>query len=228
MIKVVLNDIEGITPSLPFVKNEYCAVTMSMKESEQRRAEWESRYQAGTTGWDRGMHSPALDAWLASGTLTPCRILVPGCGRGYEVVQLAQRGFEVTAVDIAPSAVQALRVALAAAGLSAQVMEADIFQWQPDGAFDAVYEQTCLCAIDPATRCEYAERLWTWLKPGGKLYVLFMQTGQPGGPPFHCELADMRALFPAERWAWPDETATRVPHPSREELHELGFILTRR
>lgn len=48
-----------------------------------------------------------------------------------------------------------------------------------------------------------------------------------GGPPFHCELADMRALFPAERRLWPGQS-TRIPHPSRAELHELGFVLTRR
>lgn len=199
-----------------------------MNETEQRRTEWESRYQAGTTGWDRGAHSPALDAWLAGGALTARRILIPGCGRGHEVVHLAQLGFDVTAVDIAPSAVQALRAMLAEAKLSAQVVEADLFHWQPEAPFDAIYEQTALCAIDPALRRDYAERLWVWLKPGGTLYALFMQTGQPGGPPFHCELADMRALFPAERWAWPGETATRVPHPSREDLHELGFVLTRR
>ena len=87
---------------------------------------------------------------------------------------------------------------------------------------------TALCAIDPAMRHDYAERLWSWLKPGGKLYALFMQTGQAGGPPFHCELADMRALFPAERWAWPDEIEVRTAHPSREGLHELGFVLMRR
>ncbi len=199
-----------------------------MNETERRRTEWETRYQTGATGWDRGMHSPALHAWLASGVLIPCRILVPGCGRGYEVVHLARLGFDVTAIDIAPSAVQALRTALAAAGLSAQIVEADIFHWQPDATFDAIYEQTTLCAIDPATRREYAERLGAWLKPGGKLYALFMQISQPGGPPFHCELADMRILFPVERWAWPGEAAVRIAHPSREELHELGFVLTRR
>lgn len=198
-----------------------------MNETEQRRTEWEQRYQTGATGWDRGTHSPALDAWLASGALTPCRLLIPGCGRGYEVAHLAQLGFDVTAVDIAPSAVQALRAMLAEAGLSAQVVETDIFHWQPDVPFDAIYEQTALCAIDPVMRSDYAERLWAWLKPGGKLYALFMQTGQAGGPPFHCELADMRALFPAERWRWPEESATRIPRPGREELHELGVLLMR-
>lgn len=198
-----------------------------MNKTEQRRTEWEARYQAGATGWDRGGPSPAVHAWLASGALTPCRIFIPGCGRGYEVTYLAQLGFDVTAIDLAPSAVQALRAALTIAKVSAQALEADIFRWQPYAPFDAIYEQTALCAIDPAMRSDYAERLWTWLKPGGKLYALFMQTGQPGGPPFHCELADMRALFPAERWLWPEQS-TRIPHPSRAELHELGFVLTRR
>lgn len=29
------------------------------------------------------------EAWLATGALQPCRILVPGCGSGYEVAALA-------------------------------------------------------------------------------------------------------------------------------------------
>ena len=73
---------------------------------------WEQRYRDDNTPWDRGETSRALLRWLDSGALRPCRILVPGCGRGYEVVELARRGFEVTAVDMSPSAVAHARAAL--------------------------------------------------------------------------------------------------------------------
>ena len=197
-----------------------------MHESQRRQEEWEARYRGGLTAWDRGAVSPALEHWLASGDLTPCRILAPACGHGHEVLVLARRGFSVTAVDISPSALKALDWALSESGLSAEVLEADLLQWTPAQPFDAIYEQTALCALVPDTWVDYAARLHTWLKPGGRLYALFMQTGQPDGPPFHCDLDEMRRLFPDTDWIWPNTAPLEVPHPTG--LHELGFVLTSR
>lgn len=66
------------------------------------RTFWENKYHNSEIGWDRGEMSPALNHWLKE--LTPCRIAVPGCGRGHEVIELARRGFDVTAIDIAEPA----------------------------------------------------------------------------------------------------------------------------
>ena len=119
---------------------------------EGAREFWDVRYGHGVTPWDRGGPNPALLRWLDRGELEPCRILVPGCGRGYEVVELALRGFDVTAVDFASSAIESLAARLEAAGLSARLCEADFFRWAPDSPFDAVYEQTSLCALLPAEK----------------------------------------------------------------------------
>ena len=196
-----------------------------MEETAQRRSQWESHYQRGETGWDRGAVSPALDHWFGNGNGIPCRVLVPGCGRGYEVAALAHRGFDVTAVDVAPSAVWHLREVLGRERVNAQVVEADLLHWQAPAPFDAVYEQTCLCALDPNTWPDYAERLRHWLRPGGSLYAQFMQTGREGGPPFHCDVAAMRELFVAPAWSWPDAAPLRINHPNG--LHELAVRLVR-
>jgi len=66
--------------------------------------DWESKYRSGETPWDRGAPNPALTQWLADDALPPGRALVPGCGRGYEVMTLARAGWQVTAIDSAPSA----------------------------------------------------------------------------------------------------------------------------
>ena len=110
---------------------------------------WEQRYADRSTPWDRGYVSPGLLKWLADGDLHPCRILVPGCGRGHEVVELARRGFEVVGLDLSPTAVRLLRERLSAERLHATVIEEDLFHWTPAGTFDAIYEQTCLCALVP-------------------------------------------------------------------------------
>ena len=186
---------------------------------------WEAKYRRGEDGWERGAPNPALEAWLARGVPAPgARVLVPGCGRGHEVVALARRGFDVVGVDFAPSAVEALSARLAQEGLSAEVVAADLFDYE-GGPFDAIYEQTCLCALDPARWPDYERWLFARLRPGGLLLALFMQTGADGGPPFHCDLKAMRALFPERRWAWPEEPPLLSPH--RNGRFELGFVLRR-
>lgn len=185
---------------------------------------WQARYDEGTTGWDRGSPSPALLAWLAVGTLAPCRVLVPGCGRGHEVLALAEAGFDVTGIDYAPAAVQAARNALASRGLSATIEQTDLFDYQPEAAFDAIYEQTCLCALPPERWGCYEKRLAAWLAPGGRLFAAFMQTDSDSGPPFACRPEAMRDLFAAERWEWP-ESLDPVQHPMG--MTELSGVLRR-
>lgn len=185
---------------------------------------WQSRYDEGQTGWDRGEPNPALRHWLESGQLKPCRILVPGCGRGHEVVALAAAGFEVTAVDFAPSAIAALREQLNARGLSATLIQADLFDFEPNQPFAAIYEQTCLCAIKPSQREAYERRLADWLIPGGQLFALFMQTDSSSGPPFACPPTAMHNLFAPQRWRWPAEL-TPITHPA--QLLELAGVLER-
>jgi len=199
---------------------------MRVVETRRRQHEWEQRYSAGHTGWDRGQASPALGHWLAHGAVPAGRVLVPGCGHGHEVAELIRAGRQVTAVDIASQPVMRLMGQLAEQGLHAKVVQADLLHWRPAEPFDAVYEQTCLCALDPAHWVEYERRLADWLVPGGRLLALFMQTGRPGGPPFDCPVPEMTALFDAVRWDWSEDPPLEVPHPNGPV--ERGYVLTRR
>lgn len=182
--------------------------------SDSQAIDWESRYQAGRTGWERpGLH-PALTAWRESGELVPCRILIPGAGRSPEPLALADAGFAVTVLDVAPSAAAVQRQRLGSRGA---VVQSDLFAWEPSTPFDAVYDQTCLCALPPERVPEYEQRLARWVRPDGSLFVLLMQTGEPGGPPFDCPIPEMQRLFAAERWVWPDTLPARIAHPSLRE-----------
>ena len=195
---------------------------------------WQERFEKKETSWDRGSASPQLLAWLDSGDLQPCRIAVPGCGSGWEVAELARRHFDVTGIDYTAAAVERTRALLHGRSLSAEVIQADVLRYQPDESFDAIYEQTCLCAIHPDFWFQYARQLRAWLKPGGSLWVLFMQMIRPAaseqglvvGPPYHCDINAMRALFPEREWVWPKPPYAKVPHPGL--AHELGLRLVRR
>ena len=188
---------------------------------------WRERWLEGRTGWDRGDLSPALVHWLEQGALEPCRILIPGCGNGYEVDALAARGFRVTALDIVPEPLEALGKRLKDKGLQAEIVQGDVFTYTPgDGAFDAVYEQTCLCAFHPDYRAEYAAQLTRWVRPGGMLYALFAQTPWRNGPPFHSAPEQMQQLLPDALWEWPDAADVDIPHEAG--FRELGYRLRRR
>ena len=194
---------------------------------------WQERFEKQETHWDRGGPSPGLLAWLDSGALQPCRIAVPGCGGGWEVAELAQRGFDVVGLDYTEAAVARTRALLHARGLRAEVVQADVLEHTPDAPFDAVYEQTCLCAIHPDHWTRYATQLHRWLNPGGTLWAMFMQRprteaveqGLIEGPPYHCDINAMRALFPSRLWSWPKPPYAQVPHPRL--MHELSVPVKR-
>ncbi len=185
---------------------------------------WEARFRAERTPWERPTLNAAFVTWRQEGTLAPCRILVPGAGRSGEPLALCQDGFDVTVVDSAPSAIAVQRVRIHAAALSAKIHEADLLTWSPQAPFDAIYDQTCLCALPPATWPAYAARLHEWLRPGGTLFLLAMQTDREGGPPYDCPIAAMRALF-AAGWEWPDVLPPPVPHGMAQR--EIPIVLRR-
>ena len=186
----------------------------SAQPSPTQAIDWEGRFREGTTRWERPALHPAFIEWQKNGALAPCRILVPGAGRSTEPLALADAGFDVTVVDASPTAVATQRARLERMHLQVRVELADLFTWQPPTPFDAVYDQACLCALPPALWPDYAARLRSWLQPGGRLFILFMQTGKPGGPPFHCEVTAMRTLFDATQWDWPEAVPEAMPHPS--------------
>jgi len=160
---------------------------------------WEEIYQADRAGWDLGKPTATFQRLLASGELAPGGLLVVGAGRGHDAREFARHGFEVTAVDFAADAVQAM-ARLADPQAPVKVVQADIFALPPafDHQFDTLLEYTCFCAIDPARRGEYADAAARVLKPGGTYVALFFpMDGPAGGPPFAVTEAEVLALFGA-------------------------------
>ena len=195
---------------------------------------WQARFDTQQTGWDRGAPSPQLLAWLDGGEMAACRIAIPGCGSGWEVAELATRGFTVLGIDYTPAAVQRTQALCTAKAVAAEVVQADVLAFTPAEPLDAIYEQTCLCALHPDHWAAYAAQLQRWLRPGGVLWALFMQMPRPEalnegrvvGPPYHCDINAVRALFPEPAWAWPKPPYNTVGHPNL--AHELAVRLVRR
>ena len=197
---------------------------------------WQQRFVSGQIPWDRGDAHPQLQIWLDQGLLSSdLSLLIPGCGRGHELLLLAKAGIDALGLDYAPAAVELARAQLATpeAQGRGRVEQADVLTWQAAAAFDAVYEQTCLCALHPDHWRAYADQLHRWLKPRGRLFALLMQArrdsagqGVLEGPPYHCDIQAVRALFPSELWDWPTPPYAGQPHA--QGWTELAVVLTKR
>lgn len=197
---------------------------------------WQQRFESGLTPWDRGAPHPQLKSWLSQRLLEPGQqVLVPGCGRGHELLVMAEAGLDAVGLDYTPAAVELAQQRLQHAGLAqrARVEQADVLAWMPERPVERIYEQTCLCALHPDQWQPYARQLRAWLQPGGLLLALFMQArrdsaaqGRVEGPPYHCDINAMRALFPAEHWDWPAPPYADIGHG--QGWTELAVPLKRR
>jgi SAM-dependent methyltransferase len=187
---------------------------------------WDQIYARGRAGWDLGRPTPVFHRLLHDGDLSPGRIMVLGAGNGHDARLFARHGFEVTAVDFAQEAVEAMRSQMEA-NAPHEVIRADIFHLPErfDEVFDFVLEYTFYCAIDPSRRDQYAGRVTRLLKPGGKLIALvFPITGHEGGPPFSVEAGgyiqrmEERGFTLLERATPPDSV------PARKGVEELVIL----
>lgn len=163
-----------------------------MAQDSSRPDFWESRYRDGVTPWDAGRSPADLAAYLAEAK-PGSRILVPGCGTGYEVEVLARQGFDVVAIDFSPAAVQVAQANLGA--LASRVRLADFFDFDPGDPFDAIYERAFLCALPPRTWPSYARRTAELLKPDGEIAGFFFFADTPRGPPFGTSEAALKDLL---------------------------------
>jgi SAM-dependent methyltransferase len=154
---------------------------------------WTNRYAAGKTPWDFGGVPAALKSFLARSS-APGRVLIPGCGSGYEVQAFHEGGYDVTAIDFSPAAVDQAKRVLGI--LAARVIFGDFFTHNfGQGGFDLIYERTFLCSMPPSRWPDYANRMSDLLAPGGRLVGIFLYGQQTDGPPYPITDKQAEQLF---------------------------------
>ena len=163
---------------------------------------WENIYLSNDTGWDLGASTPYIEK--ISDEIKKGEVIILGCGRGYDAVMLAKKGFEVTAVDFSPSAIKFLNNLADKQGALVKIIQKDIFSLidNYDGHFDYVIEQTCFCAIDLKRRSEYELLVNKLLKVKGQLIGLWFPIGKQiieSGPPFGVSIEEIKLLF-RKKW----------------------------
>ncbi len=155
---------------------------------------WTERYSSGKTGWDIGSASKPLVQYLDQIEIKNIEGLIPGAGSGYEAVYAWQSGFSnFHLLDFSQEPLDRFKSSNPGFPL-ANVHQEDFFQHE--GKYDLILEQTFFCALDPSHRTDYAIKMKSLLKPGGKLVgVWFDRAFDFHGPPFGGKAEEYRKLF---------------------------------
>jgi SAM-dependent methyltransferase len=145
--------------------------------------EWNDRYRDDNLPWDTGRPSSELQRVLSEYPIQPCRALELGCGTGTNSVWLAQQGFDVTGIDLAPLAVERAEERARTARVTARFVVADMLQLPDlDGRFEFFFDRGCYHAVRRDAPEQYAPGVARQLIAGCRGLILAGNAREPHDP----------------------------------------------
>ena len=188
--------------------------------------DWKEAWNAGVTPWDAGKSPPALHSLLERELVPAGRILVPGCGTGYDLATLAREDRELVGLDVAEGARDAFVKEHPNLPGSVFYEVGDFFAYAPEGAFDFVWDYTFFCALDPEQRGAWADVMKRLVKPNGLLATLIFPYEDPisdrQGPPWPINTRLVRGFVEAA-FDEVEVTDAERSHPGREGKERLAL-----
>ncbi|MGO9489932.1 MAG: class I SAM-dependent methyltransferase [Solirubrobacteraceae bacterium] len=125
-------------------------------------------------------HGPEADAaWFAEvdrvqaalAAFAPCGdVLELACGTGLWTARLAETAASVTALDASSQTLALARRKVGAAHVS--FLEADIFAWEPDRAYDVCFFSFWLSHVPRRLQAGFWEKVGRALAPGGRVFLV--------------------------------------------------------
>ena len=156
--------------------------------------------------------------------------LVPGCGRAYDALALAEHGFtSVVAIDVSQSACEAARAEIGASSSPTSsrvdVRCQDFFALDGNKErFDLIWDCTFLCALAPTVREQWAAQMRSLCAPDGELLTAIFPIGQrEGGPPFAMSVPLVRSLLESAGF---EAALIRTDLPLKEQHRRPGDHLS--
>jgi thiopurine S-methyltransferase len=203
--------------------------------------DWLDRWENGRTGWHEAGGNSGLRAhWQGNGG----RVLVPLCGKTPDLVWLAERGHEVTGVELAEKAIreffaeQSLSYVSCDSGhfaaftcneLPITIWCGDYFAFTAD-PFDALYDRGAIVAVDPDDRPRYVEHTKTLLKPDSAGLIVTLEYDQQvvQGPPWALPAKELETYWDnLERVEEQDDFETCPPKFRKAGLREIVEVVWR-
>ena len=154
--------------------------------SRSKGVDWDFAYRQGTPEWDSGIPSAELVSLVEGGIIKPCKVIELGCGTGADAVFLAEKGFEITAVESSPMAMERARTRAQRAHVLINFILNDVFDYTADGEqYDFVYDCGFYHFIRKQELEAFLDMLWRITHPGSH-YLAIAGSDQEtaeGGPP---------------------------------------------
>ena len=206
----------------------------STKNVEQAHPRWSSIWDQGLSQgelFDASTSSPALIKEIQDGRIPNGKALVPGCGRGYDLLALASDKRTVIGLELADQAVNAAKEFTSSSNNKFKdkitVQTGNFFDLpiDNDNKFDFIYDYTFLCALDPSIRQDWAKKMSELVKPGGILMTLiFPICEKESGPPFKVSLEVYKDLLVNNgfKQLQLDMLPSELCHPGRDGTGPFG------
>ncbi len=161
--------------------------------------------------------------------MPPGRALDLGAGEGADSIWLAERGWEVTAVDYASAAIAKVEEIARNRGLKIKGVVANIVEYQPDYRYDLVI--MCYMHLPPGERASMLANAAAALAPEGTLLFVGVDASDDSSDDFHGLLATSDEVV-AEL---PDLTIERaevvrrtLPYPEDPSYEGNGLVVRAR
>ena len=134
---------------------------------------WDADYQGKAPAlWDIGRPADELQNVVTGGKVPRCRVVDMCCGSGTDAIYLASKGFDVTAIDVAPTALGQAMEKARKAKVSVQWMVANILAPPDLKPFDFVYDRGCYHVVRDQNLTAYLETVRRFSRPGTKFLLL--------------------------------------------------------
>ncbi len=161
--------------------------------------DWETLYRdqpVETMPWFHAGLDPDLDRALKERKITRGAVLDLGTGPGTQAIALAERGFAVTAADLAQSAIDKAKVRIAGRKLNVAFVRDDILDTRLTGPFDVVFDRGCFHVLPEERRSDYVRTVAGLLRPGAILFLKCFSDEEPGiQGPYRFTPEMIRGLF---------------------------------
>ncbi|MGF1834365.1 thiopurine S-methyltransferase [Photobacterium sanguinicancri] len=194
---------------------------------------WHSRWAENRIGFHLDDANPLLlKYWAALDATRADSVLVPMCGKSIDLDWLAQKHSSVVGIELSQIAVRSFFAEhlytpmVIEQGNGQAIYEFDEikihcgdFFTVPVEPTDVVYDRAALIAMPETLRKQYAERLLSLTKPGGRILLITLDYPQEqlNGPPFSVDEAEVNALFDGCKITLLERDDKDESHPRRKQ-----------
>ncbi len=172
--------------------------------------DFHQRYATAATPWDTGVPSRELLRAIESGELPGRTVLELGCGTGTNAIELARRGYRVTAVDLVELPVEKGREKARQAKVTVDFRVGDLTRIDLGGPYDLLFDSGLYHGQRHRDLAGFLAALERVSRPGTRWLSLAGNANEPhaDGPPvvteaeFRGELSGLFRILRVHEFRW--------------------------